>query len=152
MQRPVLAAAGAGFALLAAGLLGCGRSGPHTIPISGKVLYRGQPLTQGEVRYVPLAGGARQARGTLDSNGEFQLTTFALNDGALPGSYRIAVISLEPHTGEPGRDESQQAAAPRTIPARKSRVPERYASAETSGLTDNVDDNHPGYREYSLAD
>lgn len=131
-------------------LVGCGRSGPHTIPISGRVTYQGKPVSTGEVRYVPQDGSARQARGTLDSNGEFRLTTYALNDGALPGDYQIAVISLEPHVGEPGRDESQAAAAPRAIPARKSRVPERYGKAETSGLSDHVDDDHPGYREFKL--
>lgn len=153
MARWPLAGFGMGFALLVAvAAAGCGRSGPQTIPISGRVTYKGQPLTQGEVRYVPDDPGARQARGTLDSSGKFRLTTFALNDGAMPGGYRIAIISLEPHAGEPGRDESQAAAPPRAIPARKSRIPQRYASADTSGLTDKVDDNHPGYREYALVD
>ena len=64
---------------------GCGRGGLGTIPIRGKVVYNGEPLGHGEVLYNPVDVSQRRARGKIQSDGTFKLTTLEKDDGALPG-------------------------------------------------------------------
>ena len=83
------------FALVAAACWGCGgeSDGPHigvTVPIKGKITYKGQPLTQGGIRFEPEDAG-REAYGDIKSDGTFELTTFKAGDGAVPGVHRVAV-------------------------------------------------------------
>lgn len=137
---------------VAAGLVlsahGCGAGGlPGTVPISGRVLYRGEPLGVGTVLYIPVDTiRGRVARGKLDADGRFTLTTLKSGDGALPGEYRIAVIALAPHPGEP------PPGAPSREIRRRHLIPERYADCGTSGLRDTVDGSHSGYHEIVLED
>jgi hypothetical protein len=82
-------------AVVLTGCWGCGSSeGGHfvasTLPVKGKVLYKGKPLTQGEIVFEPDSGG-REAHGSIQSDGTFELSTFAQNDGAVPGVHRVAV-------------------------------------------------------------
>src|SRR5262249_24518965 len=83
------------FALVAAACWGCGgdSEGPHigvTVPVKGKVMYKGQPLTGGNIRFEPEDAG-RAAHGAIKSDGTFELTTFNTGDGAVPGVHRFAV-------------------------------------------------------------
>lgn len=150
----------AGWAALAMiALAGCGGGGPTTYPVSGRVTYKGQPVTTGEIRYLPAdKAQGHIARGAIDAQGAFELTTFKPGDGVLSGSYQVTISSYDPHVGEPGRDESAgtedlaTATKRRTPPPRKSRIPVRYARIKDSGLSDTVDDDHPGFREYQLVD
>ena len=135
-------------------LVGCKKSGlPGTIPIEGKVLYKGSPLGFGEVLYNPVEKTGRRARGIIQADGTFQLTTLEKNDGVLPGEYRISILALAPHPGEPTRTEASESRE--QIVQRIKRgyvIPERYVDPETSGLTDTVDDQHSGYKEIVLED
>jgi hypothetical protein len=74
-------------------LLGCGQK---TVPVKGVVTYNGKPLANAFVQFIPEDGGGRDASGTTDANGAFQLSTFRPNDGALPGSYKVTVQYSEP--------------------------------------------------------
>ena len=74
---------------------GCGPrppSRPQVHPVSGKVLYRGQPAKglrvtfnalgdQGKLRFAPAA--------ITDDKGEFQLHSYGTNDGAPLGEYAV---------------------------------------------------------------
>ncbi len=133
---------------------GCHRGGlPGTIPVRGKVIYGGKPLAEGEVLYNPVDASGRRARGVIQSDGTFRLTTIENGDGALPGEYRIAVVAYAPHPGEPGRTEptDTDARIARSI-KRGFLIPERYIDPETSGLSDVVDKQHSGYKELILED
>lgn len=136
--------------LLLAALTGCGGSGlPGVVPIRGKVVYQNKPLTTGTVLYSPVADSGRQARGELQSDGTFTLTTLEANDGALPGEYRVVILAYAPHPGEPGRGDVPADAPPPKI-ERGFIVPEKYTTPEETPFTDQVDDDHPGYREWSI--
>lgn len=100
--------------------IGCAKKGPDLTDVTGQVLVDGKPLTTGSVVTLPTQG--RGARGTIDSEGNFTLATSNLGPGATPGRHQVAVIAVE-----------EVKDAPLGTPAR-SLVPERYSSAETSGL------------------
>ncbi len=79
--------------VLLASCWGCGsNAGPYagkTVPVKGKVTYKGKPLTQGEILFEPDSG--REANGNIQPDGTFELSTFKAGDGAVPGKHRVAV-------------------------------------------------------------
>jgi hypothetical protein len=119
------------------------------VPIRGEVFYNGKPLTEGTVLYLPTKAGGRQARGDIQPDGTFRLTTLRDGDGAQKGEYGVVVIALKPHPGEPSREEIEQAGG---MIQRGSLIPEKYNLPETSGLTDVVDENHSGSKRLELTD
>ena len=130
---------------------GCGSgSALDTIPVRGSVTFEGKPLTVGEVRYVPTdKKNGRVARGVIQPDGTFELTTLESDDGALAGDYRIVVIVYSKQF----ESEEAMIAAKEALGARvKDRppIPARYYRPETSGLTDRVDENHSGYKKIEL--
>lgn len=131
---------------------GCQKSGlPGTIPIRGKVVFDGEPLAKGEVLYNPVDQAGRRARGIIQPDGTFKLTTLEKDDGALPGEYRITILAYAPHPGEPGRTvESESRTEIRERIKRGYVIPERYIDPELSGLTDTVDESHSGFKELVL--
>lgn len=131
-------------------LAGCESAGLEgAVPVRGKVVYQGKPLTEGEVLYAPVDPNGRQARGKLQSDGTFTLTTLIANDGALPGEYRVVVEALAPHPGEPGRGDTPLDAKPPKI-VRGYLVPEKYTNPDQTPFRDTVDGDHPGYREWVI--
>jgi hypothetical protein len=123
---------------------------PDMVPIRGTVAYNGKMLTEGTVIYAPTSSEGRQARGTIQADGSFRLTTLRENDGAQQGDYKIVVIALEPHPGEPPSREEVEAAG--GLIKRGYLVPEKYTSAATTDLTDLVNDDHSGVMEIELKD
>lgn len=135
-------------------LLGCGPGNPlGAIPVKGTVTYNGKPLQQGEVLYNPVDTKGRRAKGKIQSDGTFRLTTLETNDGAVPGEYQISILAYAPHPGEPTRTEaSEQRDQIKQRIQRGHIIPERYTDPETSGLTDVVDKSHSGFKEITLED
>ena len=111
-----------GFALLLALLLvlsGCsGR--PQRVPVSGKVLLDGKPVTGGTIRVVPRDN--RRAEGRIDAQGRFTLTTFDESDGCVKGTHAVEVLGAE------------------KLPNGQVRwlVPLKYQQISTSGLTVDI--------------
>jgi hypothetical protein len=68
-------------------------SRPTRVPVSGKVLIDGEPLKFGAVVFVP--DGGRQSAGIIDDTGNFKLTCFDPDDGALVGTHTIQVLASE---------------------------------------------------------
>jgi hypothetical protein len=110
---------------------GCGDSGlPKTVPVKGKVTYRGRPVTSGLVMLTP-SGSGHAATGSLAADGSFELTTFVKNDGAVPGSYQVAVqVFPEEGAGLPGAE----------FGGKPPPIPLKFGSATTSGLTAEIKD------------
>ncbi len=132
-----------GWALLAAlAAAGCGESGAssqermQTVPVSGRVAYRGKPLGNVAVIFQSIDGKV-SAVGTTDASGTFRLTTYAPDDGAPPGSYKVTVASgsaaheIEPGVLAPMPDEGEPGAPKPPIPA-------RYADPSRTDLTADV--------------
>ena len=116
--RRIVATALGLFAWLAA--CGCGDDRPARVPVSGRVLIDGKPLTIGSVRFVP--AGDRMSTGVLDSNGRFTLSCFDTNDGAVPGLHQVAVNGLQRFSAWEVRWHA----------------PKKYMTEATSGLTQEI--------------
>ncbi len=111
---------------------GCGSgSAPKTIGVSGKITYQGKPLTEGTIVFHPLkpADGypSRPATGQLQSDGSYQLSTFAPGDGVVPGEYAVSITSL---ISGPSPDDPHA----ELVYA----VPRKFTSPMTSGLTASI--------------
>jgi hypothetical protein len=104
---------------------GCGPGSGTTaslIPVKGKVTYKGQPLTTGVIKFEP-DGYGREARGKIQSDGTFVLTTFKDGDGVVAGHHAVTVLD----TG---------------IKSARNAVAKKYGEAASSGLTADVDADH----------
>jgi len=75
-------------------LSGCSDQ-PETYLVHGMVVYPdGQPVTKGTVEFETLNGKTPiTASGEIAPDGTFQLGTFVVNDGAIAGTHRVAVIA-----------------------------------------------------------
>src|SRR5690242_18448298 len=80
--------------LLAVALLsaGCGR--PKLVPVTGRVVHKGEPLTAGSIWFHPAAGSARpeeKASCQLQLDGSFKMRTYPYGNGVAPGSYKVTL-------------------------------------------------------------
>jgi hypothetical protein len=114
-------------AILLLVLAGCGGRGDSPVsPVSGKVSFRGQPLTQGTIVFTP--DSARGTNGApvwadLSGDGGYQLKTGNI-EGIASGWYRITVAAVEP----PAMASGQSFTVPRSL------LPDKYRDPELSGL------------------
>ena len=109
------------FVLVLVLVTGCGDGKPTRVPVSGKVLIDGKPLTIGSIVFVPQ--GARPSGGAIDKEGHFVLTCYQHGDGAVLGSHRVSVTAAQ-NIGET---------------AIRWEAPKDYADIKTSGLDVTVD-------------
>jgi hypothetical protein len=111
---------------------GCNNN-PHSADhaeVSGRVLFRGEPLPGGQVTFVTVKGGFA-ANGTIDENGDYQIK-------APVGDVQISVTNrmLQPRGGSNAPAIPKKAEAKEGSP-RKGRwvnIPSTYEDAHTSGL------------------
>jgi hypothetical protein len=71
-------------------LAGCDNR-PTRVPVSGIVTVDGQPLSRGNIKFVPKDG--RPSAGSIGPDGRFTLTCYDGNDGALLGTHRVQVAA-----------------------------------------------------------
>ena len=110
-----------------AGLSGCTQA-PSVVPVTGKVLYNGEPLPFGIVMFQPEKGQA--AQGEIQSDGSFQLSTYGPNDGAVPGHHKVSVRCFS--TQKAGADGGDAGAPGRLL------IPQQYTRFGMSGLSADV--------------
>ena len=130
--------------LMASGLAGCGDSPPEVAPVTGTVMYQGKPVDGAAVTFTPANG--RPATGQTNANGEFTLTTFKTNDGAITEEHAVTIAKMESGPvaqGEPGRAPPVTSATPP-----KSLIPKKYSDPRTSGLKETV--ASPGPNEFTF--
>ena len=150
-------------AVILATLTGCGFKA-NMVPVSGVVMYRGEPVEGAEVALIPRdsgtpAGGvidgdsepeARAARGVTDGSGKFTVKTYfgpeADAPGARPGEYIVTVTKYIPPEGMTVFEWAQAQAQPNpSVPPLRYLVPKKYSGARTSRLSVTVQkgsDNH----------
>jgi hypothetical protein len=137
-----LAAAG-GIALVF--VLGCGDADGlgRRYPVHGRVMYRSQPLEIGRITFYPIdtAGTVRAATGTIQ-DGYYTLSTIGGDDGAFPGSYRVAIMAksadpsrLQPIVPGGAARHSDVIKATRRA---KDLIPSKYMSPQLSPLIREV--------------
>ena len=139
--------------LVALAALNSGCGGPQTAPLSGKVTYKGKPLTVGTV--TVWADGDRYGVGAIGNDGSYTIPD------APVGTVKIAVsvpdfgggVQKKPGEKRP-RDDDKDKSAPdlqRGKTGGKDEdtgppavlIPAKYADPNTSGLTGVVSPNAP---------
>lgn len=149
------------FSLVA---VGCGGSNfPTPVPVSGKVLHKGKPVEGAKVTFLSKSEGARPASGRTNSDGEFALTTFRTDDGAIPGDYAVTIAKLEAKPGSESIDASgdslgddydaMMAAAASGVRSKalgENALPEKYGNAAESGLERTIAEDQPNEFEFDL--
>lgn len=114
---------------------GCSR-GPKIVPVRGKVLYNGEPLRFGSVMLQPEAG--QPARGVIQSDGTFQLTTFSEGDGATVGANRVRVTSYDSQAPDAPSNAGGESALGKLL------IPRKYINIHTSGVeVEVIDGDNP---------
>jgi hypothetical protein len=120
---------------------GCGAG--NAIPegatgmVTGTVTYKDAPVPEGTVVVFMMDGGGHMATDSTDATGKYELL---MRDApqVLAGSYSAGVTPPLPDMGL-SDDEIMERSAAGTLPERPASViPERYLSAETSGLVFEV--------------
>ena len=126
------------YSCLSLGLLGLASgctNNPHSAEhadVSGKVLFRGEPLPGGQVTFVTVKGGFA-ANGTIDENGNYQIK-------APVGDVEISVMNrmLQPSRGSKGMRpaplKKTEAKEQQLLKGRWVKIPSHYEDPHTSGL------------------
>lgn len=118
--------------------IGCGSKskGPELASVSGTVKYRGKPLENALVVFLPDTPGIPSASGSTDTNGYYELMTHAPGDGAIVGKYRVTITARGPDKVLPGE-------SPTGLPGGNTEpgdplIPQKYFVPDTSGLSGDV--------------
>jgi hypothetical protein len=85
-------------ALLVGLAVGCTGGKKKPVKVEGSVLVDGQPMAGVDVTLSPIDGNGMAAQGRTDVKGNFSLSTFNPDDGAIPGSYKILVAKARDAT------------------------------------------------------
>ncbi len=135
-------------------VLGCGGSvdpnRPKTYPVTGQVLYNGDPVEDATVMFVGSGTGGRGALGKTDASGNFSMTTYEAGDGAIPGTYRVSIFKtlveeVEERPGARPNEEPIDTVATELLPA-------KYKDINRSGLTAEVTEGGENNVVFNLTD
>ncbi len=77
-------------------IVGCSDKGLPVVPVRGTVTFAGGPPPKpGVITFMPLTVAEnlprRPGTATFNSSGEYQVTSFANNDGLVVGTYRASI-------------------------------------------------------------
>jgi hypothetical protein len=111
-------------------LLGCNAK-PAVAPVSGKILYNGQPLPYGNVVFQPSKG--QPAGGAIQSDGSFRLSTFREYDGAIVGPHKVRVAC---YASQRPSAKANKGGGEATLG--ESLIPSQYNFADSSGLAADI--------------
>jgi hypothetical protein len=112
-QACIFAAVVVGMQVLA----GCGAGRPAFQEVSGRVVFRKQPLRKGLIEFVAAGPGASGA-GTVIRDGQYTVRPEA---GLSPGNYRVKIVP-----NVPSRIDWEDSAARQQSAAQKVQIPEKY--------------------------
>ena len=129
------------MALGAVGLAGCGGSTmPKIYPATGTVTWKGEPLADATVSFVPSAGAPSD--GKTDAQGKFTIMTNGM-PGARAGACKVTVSKFAgagasmPAAPKP-EDMMKMYEQKKKGGVEKGEVPAKYGRADTSGLAAEV--------------
>jgi hypothetical protein len=124
------------FAAAAVLLGSCGSDGPKLHPVSGKVLFEGNPVEGASVVFVPASGGDLKPSGRTGKDGSFTLSTYPHGDGAPAGDYTV-VVTWYP-------DNARELDNP------KNKLPDKYAHPDKPLLRATVRDEATDLEPFRL--
>jgi len=117
--------------------VGCGKTDPSLVPVSGTVTLNDQPLANATVTFIPKDGTTGFGGvGKTDAAGKYRLAGSRDNEpGIPPGEYRVVISKRLMSDGSelPANDNTP----PMNSPAKES-VPAGYSSMAASTLTATV--------------
>jgi len=124
----------------AAGCGGAADTRPPRVPFQARVLLGEAPVEGAVVVLAPAEGAGSAASGISDATGMVTFSTFGSRDGVLPGRYLVTVSKMAAGAGEVAVADDPNYDPNTAVAAVKSRnaLPDRYATATTSGLTVDV--------------
>lgn len=108
---------------------GCGPD-VELAPVTGKVLFRGEPLEFGGVMFQPEKG--QPAGAVIKDDGSFELYTTEIGRGATVGENRIRVTCYEGQNPAADPNQFGESGLGTLL------IPARYTQYDTSGLTVDV--------------
>ena len=114
--------------------LGCSGGGEGLAVVKGKITYRGKPVPNGTINFLPDDSNKPSATGEIQPDGSYALQTFLQNrpsDGAVIGKHKVVIVAME--------DMASRLPEER-IPLPPPIVPIKYTSPATSDLTAEVED------------
>lgn len=128
---------------LLTGMMGCTKSLHETehVEVSGKVLFKGQPLPGGRVTFAAIKGGFASFA-PIDENGNYKINApigevlICVENRMLQGQQLQRGTKTGPvrHLKKPdSKEEEKPIKAGRYV-----KIPERYSNCDTSGLTYTV--------------
>ncbi len=114
-------------AVAALAVVGCSSGQPKLAVVRGTITYKGKPVPNGTITFVP--ANAPAATGKINRDGTYTLTTYKAGDGAVLGTHKVVVAAMEDMTGRLPEDRN---------PLPPSLVPNKYSSIGTTDLTAEV--------------
>jgi len=118
-------------------LVGCSSS--KTAPVNGRVKFKDGGDAGGVLRGYMVSFEPEDDRisgtGEIAADGTFKITTFAADDGAIPGRHRVAISPPDP---------------PPDAPPPKPVIPLKYRDFGTSGLTADIKPGTTNNVEFEL--
>jgi hypothetical protein len=110
---------------------GCQDGGPSVANVSGTVTYKGKPIPNLTINFIP--EGGRPSWGLTDSSGKYSLHWDEDYDGAEIGTHKVSVAFVPGSQGA----EAGRAKTPPATPAEQAAITKKYG-IETSPLTYEV--------------
>ncbi len=124
-----------GFICLAL-YLGCNSASiPGTVPVGGKVSYKGTAIEGAIITFIP-EGNGRPATATTLAGGVYSLTTLDA-PGAMPGKYKVTIDKVEYGTGGTSSMEAASTGNPAEGKVKRA-LPKKYAEAASTPLAIEV--------------
>jgi len=121
---------------------------PSVFRASGIVTLAGEPLENALVVYHS-PDGKLSAQGRTNIEGEFVLTTFDHEDGAVAGLHKVAITKTEYVEKKTSYDTPDEPAIAKVA---KQLLPAKLSRPETSGLTAEVTEAGPNTQTFDITD
>lgn len=143
--------AAAAAVVLALAVAGCGGDGKlPRAPVTGRVTYKGKPVSGAAISFIPETAGWRAAVGKTDADGRYLLGTYDPDDGAPVGRCKVSLSlrgpgkRLKPGMGAAAAEELMEQGDPL--------IPQRYFDPEKSGLAFTVEKGKENVFDIELKD
>jgi hypothetical protein len=114
---------------------GCSGGNQGLAAVKGRITYKGKPVPNGTVNFLPEDANKPSATGEIQPDGSYSLKTVVSNrpsDGAVVGKHKVVIVAMQDMASRLPEDR---------IPLPPPIVPIKYTSPATSTLTAEVEDN-----------